>query len=242
MEDLGYKKAGAIVGGKLIDEYGGGICQASTTIYGAAVRSNMKILSRYNHAWPSTYCPIGQDAAVSYGSLDLRFQNTSEYPIYIVAGMSGTKLTVTFYGYQDPSYDEIRVTSQQTGTIAQPADVYQVDKSLKKDEIVKDRSGRVGKRASAQRVYYKNGHVVKRENLPSSYYRSFLLSIATGQEVPYLVQSLPAHPRAVQHQFPVPLHPIALLQHPAQLHPAARLQRLVCSIQQLNSSIQFGSI
>ena len=81
---------------------------ASTTIYGAAVRSNMKILSRYNHAWPSTYCPIGQDAAVSYGSLDLRFQNTSEYPIYIVAGMSGTKLTVTFYGYQDPSYDEIR--------------------------------------------------------------------------------------------------------------------------------------
>lgn len=183
---LGYKKAGAIVGGKLIDEYGGGICQASTTIYGAAVRSNMKILTRYNHAWPSTYCPIGQDAAVSYGSLDLRFQNTSEYPIYIVAGMSGTKLTVTFYGYQDPSYDEIRVTSQQTGTIAQPADVYQVDKSLKKDEIVKDRSGRVGKRASAQRVYYKNGSVVKRENLPSSYYRelSTVYRYGPGSSVP----------------------------------------------------------
>lgn len=183
---LGYKKAGAIVGGKLIDEYGGGICQASTTIYGAAVRSNLKILTRYNHTWPSTYCPIGQDAAVSYGSLDLRFQNTSEYPIYIVAGMSGTTLTVTFYGYQDPSYDEIRVTSQQTGTVAQPADVYQVDKSLKKDEIVKDRSGRVGKRASAQRIYYKNGSVVKRENLPSSYYRelSTVYRYGAGSSVP----------------------------------------------------------
>ncbi len=167
----GYRKAGAIVGGKLVDEYGGGICQASTTIYGAALRSNMKILTRYNHTWPSTYCPIGQDAAVSYGSLDFRFQNTSEYPIYIVSGMSGTTLTVTFYGYQDPSYDEIKVTSQQTGTVAQPADIYQEDKSLAKDKIVKERSGRVGKRASAQRIYYKNGSVVKREALPSSYYR-----------------------------------------------------------------------
>lgn len=182
----GYRKAGAIVGGKLVDEYGGGICQASTTIYGAALRSNMKILTRYNHTWPSTYCPIGQDAAVSYGSLDFRFQNTSEYPIYIVSGMSGTTLTVTFYGYQDPSYDEIKVTSQQTGTVAQPADIYQEDKSLAKDKIVKERSGRVGKRASAQRVYYKNGSVVKRENLPSSYYRELasLYRYGPGTAVP----------------------------------------------------------
>lgn len=167
----GYRKAGAIVGGKLVDEYGGGICQASTTLYGAALRSNMKILTRYNHTWPSSYCPIGQDAAVSYGSLDFRFQNTSEYPVYIVAGMSGNTLTATFYGYQDPSYDEIKVTSQQTGTVAQPADIYQEDKSLAKDKIVRERTGRVGKRASAQRIYYKNGSVVKRETLPSSYYR-----------------------------------------------------------------------
>lgn len=183
---LGYKKAGAIVGGKLVDEYGGGICQASTTIYGAALRSDMKILTRYNHTWPSTYCPIGQDAAVSYGSLDFRFQNTSEYPIYIVAGMSGTTLTVTFYGYQDPSYDEIKITSQQTGTVAQPADVYQEDKSLAKDKIVKQRSGRVGKRAAAQRIYYKNGSVVKRENLPSSYYRELaaLYHYGPGSAIP----------------------------------------------------------
>lgn len=169
---LGYRPAGAIVGGKLVNEYGGGICQASTTVYGAAVRSNMKILTRYNHAWPSTYCPIGQDAAVSYGSLDLRFQNTSEYPIYIVAGMSGTKLTVTFYGYQSPEYDTIKVTSQQTGTVAQPADVYKEDSSLEKGTIKKDISGRVGQKAAAQRIYYKDGVIVKREDLPSSYYRA----------------------------------------------------------------------
>lgn len=183
---LGYKKAGAIVGGKMVDEYGGGICQASTTVYGAALRSNMKILTRYNHAWPSTYCPIGQDAAVDYGNLDFRFQNVSSYPVYIVAGMSGTTLTVTFYGYQDPSYDEIRVTSQQTGTIAQPADVYQQSNSLEKGKIVKQRSGRSGKRATAQRVYYKNGAVVKTEQLNSSYYRELatIYQYGPGTTVP----------------------------------------------------------
>ena len=63
--------ATAISGGEFIQEYGGGICQVSSTIYGAALRSNMTIVTRYNHTYPSSYVPIGLDATVSYGSLDL---------------------------------------------------------------------------------------------------------------------------------------------------------------------------
>lgn len=237
----GYRKAGAIVGGKLVDEYGGGICQASTTIYGAALRSNMKILTRYNHTWPSSYCPIGQDAAVSYGSLDFRFQNTSEYPVYIVAGMSGTTLTVTFYGYQDPSYDEIKVTSQQTGTVAQPADIYREDKSLAKDKIVRERSGRVGKRASAQRIYYKNGSVVKRENLPSSYYRELAsvyrygpgssipgsASSAVSSQVSSAAPSAPSSTPAPSSQPPVSSTPAPSSSTPAPEPPPVSSQPVV---------------
>ncbi len=169
----GYLEAGAILNGKLIQAYGGGICQASTTTYGAALRSNMVIVQRSNHSIQSTYCPIGQDAAVSYPELDFKFKNPTQYPVYILTSTKGRVLTVTFYGYQSPDYDKIEVVSQKTATIPAPTTPkYTVDKTLAKGVIKLDAKARVGSRATAQRVFYKNGVVVKTEALLSSYYRA----------------------------------------------------------------------
>lgn len=168
----GYREAGAILYGKLTKEYGGGICQASTTIYGAALRSNMKITVRQNHSIPSSYCPIGQDATVSYPDLDFQFQNTSAYPVYIVTSTKGKVLSATFYGYQSPDYDEIRVTSQKTETVAAPsAPKYTVDPTLAKGSVRLDAKARQGYRATAERTFYKNGAAIRTEKLSSSYYR-----------------------------------------------------------------------
>ena len=166
----GFVPAGAIVNGKLEDSYGGGICQASTTIYGAVIRANLTIVERHNHMWPSSYVPIGQDAAVDYGSQDFQFRNDTDYPIYLQCSMSGTRLTVTIYGDQSSEYDEIEVTSEQTGTLDVPSSIYELDNSLKKGEIETDRAAREGQTASAQKIFYKNGTVVKTEDLPDSYY------------------------------------------------------------------------
>ena len=169
---LGYQQAGAIVGGKSTLQYGGGICQASTTLYGAVARSGLEIVTRYNHTWPSTYVDIGQDATVDYPALDFVFRNNTEYPIYISAGMSGTQLTVTLYGYKPDTWDKISVYSQQTGTIAQPATEYVEDSSLAAGTFELYRQGNAGRTATASRVYYKDGQVVKTESLPSSTYRA----------------------------------------------------------------------
>ena len=182
----GFREAGAILNGKLIQADGGGICQTSTTIYGAALRSNMKITQRSNHTLQSTYCPIGQDAAVSYPELDFKFQNPTEYPIYIVTSTKGRVLTATFYGYQSPDYDTIAVTSQKTATIPAPTTPkYTVDKTLAKGVIKLESKARDGARATAQRVFYKNGVVVKTENLSASYYRAqpAYYAIGPGTEV-----------------------------------------------------------
>ena len=169
-EAQGYRPAGAIIGGRMSQAYGGGICQASTTIYGAALRSNMQIVERSNHSIQSTYCPIGQDAAVNYPYQDLKFKNTSDYPIYIVTSVNGRTLTATFYGYQSPDYDRIEVTSQRTEIIpAKEGITYVEDSTLAKGEIRKT-AARAGSRATAQRVYYKNGKVVRTEKLTNSYY------------------------------------------------------------------------
>ena len=169
---LGYQQAGAIVGGKSTLQYGGGICQASTTLYGAVARCGLEIVTRYNHTWPSTYVDIGQDATVDYPALDFVFRNNTEYPIYISAGMSGTQLTVTLYGYKPDTWDKISVYSQQTGTIAQPATEYVQDSSLAAGTFELYRQGNAGRTATASRVYYKDGQVVKTESLPSSTYRA----------------------------------------------------------------------
>jgi vancomycin resistance protein YoaR len=182
----GYLEAGAILNGKLIQAYGGGICQSSTTLYGAALRSNMKIVERSNHTIQSSYCPIGQDATVSYPELDFKFMNPTEYPVYIVTTTKGKVLTATFYGYQSPDYDTIEITSQKTETIPAPTTPkYTIDKTLAKGVVRLDGKARAGSKATAQRVFYKNGVIVKTENLASSYYHALptFYSIGPGTVV-----------------------------------------------------------
>lgn len=179
----GYKKAGAINNGKLIEEYGGGICQASTTIYGAALRADMEIVERHNHTWPSVYVPIGQDASVNYPSSDFKFRNNKSYPVFICARMEGTKLTVEIFGDRDKDrdYDEIKVTSEKTETIPRPSAIRQSDGSLAPGKTEVERTGRDGYRARAYKVYYKNGSVVRKREIASSYYPPVAEIIKVGK-------------------------------------------------------------
>lgn len=197
----GYLPATAISGGEFIQEYGGGICQVSSTIYGAALRSNMTIVTRYNHTYPSSYVPIGLDATVSYGSLDFVFRNDTDYPVYIAAGMDGTTVWVTFYGYQSPEYDTIEPSAWITANISKPAAEYNTDNSLAPNPNPLSaarlkRSGNPGYKTAASRTYYKNGVAVKTETLPSSYYPAFadvyVIPPKAATADPMIVASRPA--------------------------------------------------
>ena len=135
----GYLPAG-VVGGI---GYGGGICQASTTLYGAAIRAGLTIIQRRNHSVPSTYVPIGQDAMVNYGSSDLKFRNDFNFPVKLVTYTEGKTLYAEVWGTQPSWYDYIIIDSWWTGS----------------------------RSAAANRKYIKNGSVVRTEQLPSSYYK-----------------------------------------------------------------------
>ena len=96
----GYLPAG-VVGGI---GYGGGICQASTTLYGAALRAGLTIVERRNHSVPSTYVPIGQDAMVNYGSSDLKIRNDFNFPVKLVTYTKGKTLYAEVWGTQPSWY------------------------------------------------------------------------------------------------------------------------------------------
>lgn len=169
----GWLPAGGLVGGMSVQVYGGGICQGSTTIYNAALTAGMEIVERDCHAIPSSYCPIGLDATVDYGSIDFRFRNSLKNPVYIASWMDGVILTVNFYGVFPEEWDDIQLGSEQTG-YEPPRDTveFEVDGSLQKGQYVRKTGGNPGYYASAWRTYYKNGESVRTESLPDSYYGS----------------------------------------------------------------------
>lgn len=94
----GYKSAKVIVGGKYVNGEGGGVCQVSTTIYNAALISNMEIVEVHNHTYPSRYAPRGKDAAVSYGYIDFKFKNPYSHPVYIKNIIKNGAITTKIYG------------------------------------------------------------------------------------------------------------------------------------------------
>ncbi len=81
----GYKYAIEYVLGMEEMGIGGGVCQASTTMYLAALLSDLQIVSRISHSDPVSYTTFGQDATVVYGRHDLVFKNTLDGAIYITA-------------------------------------------------------------------------------------------------------------------------------------------------------------
>lgn len=98
-EKSGFLPELVIIGNKIRPEYGGGICQISTTLFRAAVFAGLPIIERRPHSLPVRYYnPQGFDATVYPGSVDLRFKNDTDAPILIQNKIVGTKLTFELYG------------------------------------------------------------------------------------------------------------------------------------------------
>ena len=83
--EAGWLPATAYADGEVRQEYGGGICQVSSTLFNAVLYSNLEIVERECHQFKVGYLPAGMDATVSWGWPDFKFRNNKEYPIRIVA-------------------------------------------------------------------------------------------------------------------------------------------------------------
>jgi vancomycin resistance protein YoaR len=121
--DVGYKKAPVSYDGELIDSWGGGVCQVSTTVYNAALIAGLEIAERHHHHWPARYAPLGRDAAVAYENIDLKFRNTLPAPVRIVGKIDGENLIFSLYSTATPSYS-VRIESEMR-SVTLPNDIVQ---------------------------------------------------------------------------------------------------------------------
>ncbi len=97
----GYQRATVFVQGEAAEDYGGGICQVSSTLYNAVLAAGLAVTERWPHSLPVSYVPAGRDATVSYGSLDFCFENSSSWELVIRTRVRGGRLTVELWQPQE---------------------------------------------------------------------------------------------------------------------------------------------
>lgn len=92
-----------IKGNNTLPEFGGGLCQVSTTTFRAAMAAGVPITARRNHAYAvQYYSPQGTDATIYPGSADLKFINDTPGAILIWPYIKDTNtLVFDFYGSDD---------------------------------------------------------------------------------------------------------------------------------------------
>ncbi len=96
--DAGYLRAPVSYNGLLVESWGGGVCQVSTTLYNAALTGGLEIVERSRHRFAPGYVSPGRDAAVAFDTIDLKFRNTYSAPIRIRATINGNTLMVSMIG------------------------------------------------------------------------------------------------------------------------------------------------
>ncbi|MCH2111010.1 MAG: VanW family protein, partial [Polyangiaceae bacterium] len=97
-EANGYRVATVIANGELVDGIGGGTCQISGTLHGAAFFAALEIVERYPHTRPSSYIKMGMDATVVYPTINFRVRNTHSFPVVIHERVEKGKVTAEIRG------------------------------------------------------------------------------------------------------------------------------------------------
>lgn len=116
----GFRKAKIIERGEFVEGIGGGVCQASTTLFNAALLSGCEIREVHAHSLAVGYVPPSFDAMVSGSVFDLKFVNRTGYPLYIRARWGEGSVSFDIYGRGDGA--EYGYSSVVTAEIPAPVE------------------------------------------------------------------------------------------------------------------------
>ena len=171
----GYYLAPAIRNGTYEQEYGGGVCQVSSTLFNAVMMADLPVTERHHHSWPMTYVPIGRDATIATGYKDFKFVNDTEGEVVIFAHLDRKAKTVTvqLYGIRSDDFDHIEITSKRTGSLPAKGTKVLLDESLSAGSRVEERKERRGKTSVTYKAYYDaSNQLIKKETVYEDSYPS----------------------------------------------------------------------
>lgn len=167
----GYVEAGSYENGQVVDSYGGGICQVSTTLYNAVLYAELEVLERYPHSMLVAYVDPSRDAAIAGDYLDLRFKNSYDTPIFIAAEIdSANQMRFTIYGKDTRADGRTVEYESETLTTEDYGVTYKENKEAELGSMQYAGSPHTGKTARLWKVVYENGAEVSRDVINNSTY------------------------------------------------------------------------
>ena len=171
-ESGGYESAIIIINGAFKNGIGGGICQASTTLYNALLLADVEVDEVHKHTLPVKYVEMALDAMVSEGTSDLVFKNTSDNDLYIKSYVKGDDATVEIYGKSLPDGVTVKRSAEFIKSIPHSGDKIIVDtngeyrdKVIYKGEYYRLKYPVDGYEAKAYKEYYKDGKLIDKQEI-----------------------------------------------------------------------------
>ncbi len=176
----GYRNGKIYENGQVVDGLGGGICQISSTLYNAALMSDMEIVERRNHQFVTSYVDEGRDATVVYGLTDFKFKNTRKYPIRIVASASGGVATISIFGIKEADREYTYSFRTETISTIPYTTKYVEDSSLTAGREVVTQNGTNGLVCKTYMTKMLNGKVVSTKLLSTDTYSAMQRIVKRG--------------------------------------------------------------
>lgn len=174
----GYKTATIIYNSRFVEGVGGGICQASTTLYNALIRAGVNIDEVHKHTLPVKYVPLALDAMVAEYISDLKFTNNTGHNIFIHTYSDKNSVTAEVYGapneegYTYNTRSETVQVISHTGDIVKPDSKHEYsDKVLFKGEYYRLTWPREGYEAVAYLQTFKDGKLVSEKEIRHEIYK-----------------------------------------------------------------------
>lgn len=171
-EEHGYVPAGSYENGQVVDTYGGGICQVTTTLYNALLYSELEITKRYPHSMVVNYVEPSRDAAIAGDIKDLKFKNNYDTPVCIFGEIDASnQLRFSVYGKDTRKKGREVKLESETLTTEEYGVTYKVNSEAALGSMNAAGSPHTGKEAQLWKIIYQDGEEVSREVVNKSYYK-----------------------------------------------------------------------
>ena len=178
-EEHGFAKAGSYENGTVVQTFGGGVCQESTTLYNAVLLAELEVVQRDQHSMVVAYVEPSMDAAIADDVKDFKFKNNLENPIYIESTLQDGNITFNIYGKEtrDPNRT-VEYLSETLDTTEDEGEKFVgVDQPIGYLQAIQAYQG-----ISAQlwKIVYENGEEVSRDVVNTSHYQATPLTYSIG--------------------------------------------------------------
>ncbi len=166
----GYLPELVIKENRTTPEYGGGLCQVSTTLFRAVMNAGLKVTERSNHSYRVSYYepPVGLDATIYLPKPDFKFANDTPGYILVQSKVVGTKITFDLYGTKDGRTSAI--SDPIVSNIKDPGPaIYSNTDTLFQGEVKQIEKAHAGATAVATYVVTRDGKEINRQTFRSVY-------------------------------------------------------------------------